>query len=71
MPPDKVNKAVQTVSEKKEQQLLAELDTSRRMCHVKEQQILKLKEELQAKQMEMFEQREKEMLAQKGIQTKL
>ena len=70
MPPEKVDKAVQIVSEKREQQLLAELDTSRRMCRVKDQQILKLKEELQAKQVEMFERREKEMLAQIGIQTK-
>ena len=66
-----VDKSV--LSEKKEQQLLAELDTIR---HDKEQQILKLKEGLQEKQVEMlspsdlFEQREKEMLAQKGTQNK-
>ena len=55
------------------QQLLAELDTFKRMCHVKDQQILRLKDELMTKQdkktslSDQFEQRESEMQEQKGI----
>ena len=68
---------MQTASKEKEQQLLAELDTIRSMCRDKDQQILRLKEELRAKQEEMtslsdeFEQREKEIQEQKGTHTKL
>ena len=61
-------------SKEKEQQLQAELDTIIHTSQVKDRQILKLKEELQAEQknsaslMEQFEQqqRELEMLEQKG-----
>ena len=70
-----VDTAVQTAS-MSELQLQAELRTIKRLSHDKDQQILRLKEKLWVKQEEMtshsdlFE-REKEMLEQKGTQTKL
>ena len=67
-----VDTAAQVASRMKEKQLMAELDTIRPMYPDKDQQILRLKQKLQAKQVEMTshsdlsEQQEK-MLAQKGI----
>ena len=67
-----------TYQTKSKHQLLAEVDTVRQMYQDKDkQQILRLKEELQAKQggltspSDQFEQREKEMLEQKGTQNQL
>ena len=63
-----------SASKKKEQQLQSELDETRRMYHVKDQQVSKLEKELQAEQKktasltDQFEQqqRELEMLKQQG-----
>ena len=58
----------------KEQELLEQLDVIRRMYKEKDQLISNMKQELQAKQEEMlslsdqFEQREEEILEQKGKQ---
>ena len=63
--------AVQEASQEKEQPLQAELDSVEHIYQDKDQQILKLKEELQAKQKEMTTlsgQFEKEMQEQKGTQ---
>ena len=66
--------AAQQASKEKEQPLQAELDSVEHIYQDKDQQILKLKEELQTKQKEMttlsdqFEKMKKEMQEQKGTQ---
>ena len=60
-----------TASKGKEQQLQAELNTIRQMYNDKDQQISMLEQELQAKQekvKDQFEERETEILEQKGEQ---